>query len=64
LGICRFGDLLICRFRTDPQTSKSPNGDRLRPHAIYIKGVEPRAGESFRGHVERALDLSRESVHW
>jgi formate hydrogenlyase transcriptional activator len=34
------------------------DGERLRPHAIYIRGLEPRAGESPRAHIARALDLS------
>jgi formate hydrogenlyase transcriptional activator len=34
------------------------DGVRLRPHAIYIKGLESRAGESPRAHIARALDLS------
>jgi formate hydrogenlyase transcriptional activator len=36
------------------------SGDRLRPHAIYVRGVEPISGESPRGRVVRALDLSVE----
>jgi formate hydrogenlyase transcriptional activator len=36
------------------------SGDRLRPHAIFVKGVEPRSNESFRARIARALDLSPE----
>jgi formate hydrogenlyase transcriptional activator len=36
------------------------SGDRLRPHAIFVKGVEPRSGESARARIARALDLTAE----
>jgi formate hydrogenlyase transcriptional activator len=36
------------------------SGDRLRPHAIFIKGVEARSGESPRARIARALELSAE----
>jgi formate hydrogenlyase transcriptional activator len=36
------------------------DGERLRPHAIFVKGVESRAGESFRARIARALELSAE----
>jgi formate hydrogenlyase transcriptional activator len=32
-------------------------GDKLRPHSIYIRGIEPRAGESFDRRVARALEM-------
>jgi formate hydrogenlyase transcriptional activator len=36
------------------------DGGRLRPHAIFVKGVESRAGESPRARIARALELSAE----
>ena len=32
-------------------------GEKLRPHSIYIRGIEPRAGESFDRRVARALEM-------
>jgi formate hydrogenlyase transcriptional activator len=34
------------------------DGERLRPHSIHIRGIEPRSGESFENRMARALDLS------
>ena len=36
------------------------DGAELRPHAIHIRGVAARRGESVHGSIARALDLSRE----
>ena len=33
------------------------DGDKLRPHSIHIRGIEPRVGESFDRRVARALDM-------
>jgi formate hydrogenlyase transcriptional activator len=33
-------------------------GDRLRPHSIHIRGIEPRSGESFERRMARALEMS------
>ena len=33
------------------------DGEKLRPHSIYIRGIEPRAGESFDRRVARALEM-------
>jgi formate hydrogenlyase transcriptional activator len=32
-------------------------GGKLRPHSIYIRGIEPHAGESFDRRVARALEM-------
>ena len=34
------------------------DGDRLRPHSIHIRGIEPKRGESFERRIARALELS------
>jgi formate hydrogenlyase transcriptional activator len=36
------------------------NGEELRPHAIHVRGMAPKHGETFDGRVARALDLSME----
>ena len=36
------------------------DGGEVRPHAIHIRGVAARQGESVHGSIARALDLSRE----
>ena len=36
------------------------DGAELRPHAIHIRGVAARQGETVPGSIARALDLSRE----